>query len=271
MYSQDGGINQIEDYRHYDKLPSVVTQAIQTINRNNPLPLYQQLVQALKSVLEERKLEPGSFFATENLLLKVTKMSRATIRKALEELVRQGLLIRITGKGTFVSVTLPEDHIVLPDLKSLTEELKEKGMRPGTICLESKFIDPSERIAKELNVNNTVLFARRIRTGNDIPILYLCSYIPTHIGITPDMDLPDSLYKLLEQCGKQPSSAKHIIKATIIPRTIARHLGVEPLTAGLAMQRTTFDSSGTPILYEEGLFRGDLYSYTFRMQKHSLF
>ena len=92
-------------YKQNDLLPEKVKKAVQTVNRNNPLPLYQQLLQALYSVLEEGELEPGSFFATEALLQEVTGMSRATIRKAIEELVRRGMLVRITGKGTFCGFT----------------------------------------------------------------------------------------------------------------------------------------------------------------------
>lgn len=250
------------------ELPKTIQNAVQTINRDYPLPLYQQLFETLYNVIINKRLEPGNFFATENLLQKETQISRATIRRALEELVRQKLLIRITGKGTFVAINFPDDRIFLPQLKSLTEELNERGMRPGSTLLQKIQINPSEKVAKKLAINSTtlVLYTERIRTGNGIPILYLRSYIPIEIGVSKTDDIPNSLYQLIEQCGRTISSATHTINAAVTPPEIAKHLGIKKFTAGLTMQRTTFDEQGSPVLYEEGIFRSDLYNYTLTMQ-----
>lgn len=260
---------QLDHFSIYKELPEPVKKSIKAINKNNPLPLYQQLFESLYIVIVDKSLDPGSFFATESLLQKETQMSRATIRRALEELVRKKYLIRITGKGTYVSISFPDDHTVLPHLKSLSQELVERGMEPGSILLQTKQIKPTEKIAKKLKMKSTdlVLFTERIRTGNGIPILHLCSYIPVDIGISENTKIPDSLYQLIEQCGKTISSATHIINASIMSPKTAEHLGVKKSSAGLTMERTTFDSQEIPVIYEEGIFRNDLYSYTLKMQK----
>lgn len=254
-----------KELKSSDKLPEPVERALQKVTKHNPLPLYHQLLQAMQSVLEDKLLESGSFFATELLIQEVTGVSRATIRKALEELVRQGLLIRVTGRGTFVSVKLPEDHIVLPRLKSLTQDLIDRGMRPGTVVVRASVIDPPPHVRSALQTDGQVLMAHRIRTGNDVPILYLVSYIPVSIGLAPDEALPDSLYTLLERHDRAVVSAVHTIRAVLIDEEIAGHLGVEPKSAGFSMERTNYDASDAPVLYEEGIFRGDLFSYTIRM------
>lgn len=257
-------------YSEYRQLPDQIKKTLQTIERENPLPLYQQLYDSLYEVIISKELKPGSFFATESLLQEETHMSRATIRKALGELVRQKYLIRITGKGTFIAINYPESHIVLPTLKSLTQELEEKGMEPGSILLQSKIMEPTKEIARNLNIEMTdeVLYIERIRTGNDIPILYLHGYIPVHIGIPKTFDIIDSLYSFIEQHShKIIHSAKHTINATIIDKKTAKHLGVRKNSAGLTMERTTYDNYGIPILYETGVFRNDLYSYTFTMER----
>ncbi|WP_010276691.1 GntR family transcriptional regulator [Paenibacillus senegalensis] len=251
--------------RSSDKLPEPVESALQKVTKRNPLPLYHQLLQAMQSVLEENLLESGSFFATELLIQEFTGISRATIRKALEELVRQGQLIRITGRGTFVSVKIPEDHIMLPRLKSLTQDLIDRGMRPGTIVVLSSVIDPPPHVRSKLQTEGKVLMTHRIRTGNDVPILYLVSYIPLSIGLNPDEALPDSLYTLLERHSREVVSAVHTIRAVLIDEEIAGHLGVESKSAGFSMERTNYDANDIPVLYEEGIFRGDLFSYTIRM------
>ncbi|MCC3356824.1 GntR family transcriptional regulator [Bacillus sp. REN16] len=260
------------NFSEYKQLADPIKRALQKINRNNPLPLYHQLYDSLYQVIVNKELEPGSFFATESLLQEETQMSRATIRKALGELVREKYLMPITGKGTFISITFPENHIVLPQLKSFSQELRERGMKPGTVELQTKIITPSEQVAKKLGieVSDQVLFTERIRTGNNIPILYLCSYIPANIGIFDDTEIPESLYELIEdQCGKAISSAKHTISAVIVNTKISKHLGVDKNSAGLGMDRTTYDIQGLPVLYETGVFRNDLYSYTFSMEKEN--
>lgn len=263
LHSTEQHIN----YKYSHKLPKQVKEAVQTVNRNNPLPLYQQLLQAFYAVLEKGELKPGSFFATEALLQEYSGMSRATIRKAIEELVRRGMLVRMTGKGTFVS--LPDVQVVVPRLTSLTQELIERGMKPGTMLLEVKWETPSENAVKALGDLDQVLCIRRVRTGNGIPLIYLCAYIPPEIGLTPKMDFGGSLYDILTKHGKNVASAVQTLRATITPREIARLLGVKANSAGLKVQTTTFDQNETPILYEEGVGRGDLYSYTLRMQHYS--
>ncbi|AYV72663.1 MULTISPECIES: GntR family transcriptional regulator [Niallia] len=260
------------NFSEYKQLAEPIKKALQKINRESPLPLYHQLYDSLHQVIINQELEPGSFFATESLLQEETQMSRATIRKALGELVREKYLIPITGKGTFISITFPENHIVLPQLKSFSQELKDRGMKPGTIALQTKIITPTDLIAKKLGIKTSdpVLFTERIRTGNNIPILYLCSYIPVNIGIMDNQEIPESLFSLIEdQCGKVISSAKHTINAVIINSQISKHLGVDKNSAGLGMERTTYDVHGLPVLYETGVFRNDLYSYTFSMIKEN--
>lgn len=248
-----------------NELPACVVHSLKAINRNNPLPLYQQLLQSLYSVLEKRKLKPGSFFATELLMQKETGVSRSTIRRALEELTRRGLLVRITGKGTFVA--LPGVHVTVPELKSLTQELMERGMKPGTVFLEAKWTSFPDYLKEQIE-NKKSLLVRRIRTGNGIPLLYSSIYIPEDIGITDDMNFSGSVYEKLKNHGRTATTAIQTIKATIITKEVAKLLGVSDQVAGLFIQRKTYDQNGEFILYEEGVGRGDHYSYTLKMQRY---
>ncbi len=250
-----------------DEVLAKLRAAVQNINKTNPLPLYQQLLQELYKLLLSDELKPGSFFATESLLQEYTGMSRDTVRKTLEELVRRGMLVRITGKGTFVAI--PDIPIVATRLRSLTQELREKGTEPGSTNLAVEWTTPSKEVAEHLKIQDKVLFVRRIRTGNGVPLIYSCVYLPPDIGITPDMEIGVSIYKLLSKHGRHPNSAIHNIKAVNIPKDIARLLGVNPLAAGLQLQRITYDGMDTPIMFEEGIGRGDHYGYTLKMQNYT--
>lgn len=260
--------NSVQDSSYKsDEVLGKLRSAVQKINKNSPLPLYQQLMQELYKLLQSGDLKPGSFFATESLLQEYTGMSRATVRKSLEELVRRGVLVRVTGKGTFVAI--PDIPIVASRLRSLTQELREKGTEPGTTILGVEWTTPPKEVAEQLNTFDRVLFIRRIRTGNGVPLIYSCVYLPPEIGVTPDTVIGQSVYTLLSQHGRHPSSAIHTIKAVNISKDIARLLGVTPSTAGLQLHRITFDSMGNPIMFEEGIGRGDHYGYTLEMHNYT--
>jgi|SRR5699024_1269041 len=257
-------------YNYNHTLPSPVKNALQTIDSNGDLPLYKQLFKALKAIIVSEEVKSGSFFATESLIKKELNISRDTIRKSLSELEQQGYLLRITGKGTFVSISMPEKSIVLSNFKSMTQEIQDRGMTPGTIIIDADKIKPSVKLMKKLHLkeSDTVLFIERLRTGNDIPILYEQAFIPffstlENININ---NLPSSLYELIKSGGKSVHSANHIITATNMNKKVSKLLGVKESTAGLAMERTTFDAQMTPVIYEEGVFRTDLYYYTLTMK-----
>ncbi|MBS4195776.1 GntR family transcriptional regulator [Lederbergia citri] len=256
-----------DEYKPSDRLIKVIEEELKRINRQNPMPLYHQLIQVLQNVIEKEKMEPGSFFATEILLQELSGMSRNTVRKALEELVRKGYLIRVVGKGTFISI--PDAQVVVPQLKSLTQELTERGMKAGAVFLDAKWVDLSENISRQLNGEKRALLVRRIRTGNGIPLFYTCAYIPEYVGLNVDSMFTNSLYEMLAHQGWIPKVASHTIKGVIITSEVANLLGVPANSAGLLNQRITYDESERPIVYEEGVGRGDLYSYKLNMRHYS--
>jgi len=250
-------------------LPKEVSKVLKTVNKNGTKPLYIQLINLLKEVIERKNIKQGDFFATESLIQKETQLSRSTVRKALEEMVRQGYLIRITGKGTFVSLSVPKKSVVRSELKSMSQELEEKGMTPGSILLTVKKIKPPKNITNKLQLteNEKVLYIERIRTGNDIPILYVEGYVSLKFGDFQTNDIPNSLYKMVRDNGVILQNAEHIIGATNITSEISKHLGVVEGSAGITMKRVTFDNNSKPIIYETGVFRSDLFNHTLIMQQ----
>jgi len=247
-------------------LPQSVLNNLQKISRKQSTPLYHQLYQVLYDALKSNELEPGSFFATEVLLQKATGMSRTTIRKAIDEYTKKGMLTRITGKGTYVK--LPDVRIIVPELKSLTEELIDRGMKPGAVFLNSKYVTAPEQVEDELKNKKEMLMIERIRTGNGVPILFSTAYFPGDIPLNKGVDFSGSIYELLKEHNHVPHKATHIVGATIITQKIAKSLEIPNNTAGLFIKIKTYDKNENLILYEEGIGRGDLYNYTLSMQPY---
>lgn len=254
---------------NYKSLAPQIKKSLRSVDRSSSIPLYLQLLDSLKKVIDDKEIEPGGFFATESLLQKETQLSRSTVRKALEELVRLKHLIRITGKGTFVSISIPKESVVLSELKSMSQGLIDRGMSPGSIILNTKKMKPPKEVSEKLQLDSSeeVLYIERIRTGNSIPILYVEGYIPLKIGISNIDEIPESLYQFVQENGVSIQNAKHVINASKISATVSKYLGVEESSVGMTMERTTFDDTQSPVIYEEGIFRADLYSYTLVMQK----
>src|SRR5216683_1645459 len=113
-----------------------------TLERTNPLPLYYQLKEVLRQQIRAGHLAPHTAIPSEPELVASYRVSRATVRQALTELVNEGLLYRQHGKGTYVCE--PRVQQTLSELASLTDELKRRGKRPGGLLL----IDELVRVAE---------------------------------------------------------------------------------------------------------------------------
>lgn len=241
---------------------------MQRINRDLPIPLYYQIYQLLEAELTDGTRMPGDYFSTEVELQERFQVSRATIRNALTMLENGGHIVRITGKGIHLA---PEKvKVDLLQLLSFSEEMKRRGMVPGTTLLGVDRVVPSRTIAKALHLKaeeETILISR-IRTGDGLPIVYSQSYVPLTFGMSEELDYSGSLYELIfSHTGKAVSEALHIIEGAIIEGDSAECLGVDSGFPGLRFQRTAFDPYETPLVYEEGMIRADKYAYEIRLKK----
>ncbi len=134
------------------------------LERSNPVPLYYQLKEVLRQQIKSGQLAPNTAIPSEPELVASYQVSRATVRQALTELVNEGLLYRMHGKGTYVREPRMEEHI--NELSSLTNELTRRGKRPGGILLLSELARGSEAVRRQLNLaeDEQVIRLERLRT-----------------------------------------------------------------------------------------------------------
>ncbi|MDN4076017.1 GntR family transcriptional regulator [Fictibacillus terranigra] len=238
------------------------------LERQNPVPLYYQITKILEKEITEGLYKAGDHFSTEMELQKDFNVSRATIRKALEPLESNGLIFRVTGKGIFISpVKLSVD---LPNLLSFSEEMEKRGKKPSAKLLSVEVIDAPHVVSEALQIGERAktIVIRRIRLGDDMPIVYSDSYLPDHIGLTLNDDFSGSLYELLHVItGRPVVEAKHTIEASIANQDMASYLDVNEGFPLLSFRRIGYDPSSQPIVYETGLARSDKYSYDIYLKK----
>jgi len=240
-------------------------QSESRIDRHTPVPLYFQIAEQLRNEIRTEQMEPGALLTTDERVQQEFGVSRATARKAIDELVDEALVERITGKGTFVIE--PRLQVPLPAMLSFTEELERRGMRPRTRIVSVGCASASERTAHALKIpiGTRVLQLERIRYADDKPVLHTVDFLLSNLGIGPERDFSGSLYRLIESSGLQLHSSQNIIGAAVTNARLGKLLQVGTGFPVLALRRTSYDRKGRPVLYEDATCRGDLFSYAIRM------
>ena len=182
------------------------------LDRSSPVPLYYQLAQAIEAAIRDGELAPGDRFENELALAKRLTLSRPTTRRAIQELVDKGLLVRKRGVGTQV-VQNPVHRRV--ELTSLFDDLARAGQEPTTKLLEYHVGPPDEEVARELNLTDDreVVSIHRLRCANGEPLAVMTNHLP--VEIAPDAEELESngLYQSLRARGVHIRLARQRIGA----------------------------------------------------------
>jgi len=230
------------------------------LDRSSPVPLYYQLAQAIEAAIREGELAPGDRFENELALAKRLTLSRPTTRRAIQELVDKGLLVRKRGVGTQV-VQHPAHQRV--ELTSLFDDLVRAGHEPTTQLLDYRVGLPSDEVARELSVaaDCEVVMIHRLRYANGEPLAVMINHLP--VGIAPAADELQSrgLYQSLRARGVHIRLARQRIGARGATRSEARLLDEKAGAALLTMTRTAFDDSGTPVEFGAHCYRGSRHHF----------
>lgn len=158
------------------------------LSEDSPVPLYHQLELVLRDFVLAGEVETGALLPTETELQEAYGVSRSTVRKAIDELVRAGLIERRRGIGTFVADPVANNYKCLV---SFTAEALREGRQPSTRVLEFSVGRPSEAVAEQLNVGDgEVIFIKRLRLLDGEPMFIASSHVPR--AVAPDLE-PDSL------------------------------------------------------------------------------
>ncbi|MGA9870719.1 MAG: GntR family transcriptional regulator [Rhodococcus sp. (in: high G+C Gram-positive bacteria)] len=230
------------------------------LDRGSPLPLYFQLAQTIESAILSGQLAPGDRFENELALAKRLNLSRPTTRRAIQELVDKGLLVRKRGVGTQV-VQSPVHRPV--ELTSLFDDLARAGQNPSTKLLEYQIGIPSDDVARELNLvdDTEVVTIRRLRSTNGEPLALMTNHLPSSIAPDPDELESQGLYQSLRTRGVHIRLARQRIGARAADREEALLLDEKVKAPLLTMHRTAFDDSGSVVEFGSHAYRGSRYYF----------
>lgn len=224
------------------------------------VPLYQQLKDIIIERIDNNTWNPGDKIYSEQQLSDLFTVSRNTAKRAIEDLVQDGVLYRIQGKGTFLSY--PKIEQSLSAFYSFSQVLKDKGLKPKDIILEIKVEKATHKVAKALQITKgeEVIMLQRLRCANEEPIILESSYFPKKsiddikkLALVGEVPLYDVLRN---EFGIIVNSAKETFEPILINEE-ANHLEVKLGSPALLLERVAYDPSKKPVEFCKSIVRGD--------------
>lgn len=230
----------------------------------DPWPKHHRVYLVLRQAILEGHYTPEKPLPNEIALTEQFQVSRITIRKAMERLDREGLIVRYRGKGTF-PVASNESSPLQASISGVIENLIAMGLKTDVSVIDFGYVAASAEVAKALEVEpgELVQKATRIRSHRGSPFSLLITYVPEAIGRTfTEADLASQpLLLLLERAGAKVTSAEQAITAKLATPGQAEMLKVEPGDALLCIRRKVFTEDDRPVEYIEGYYRPDTYEH----------
>jgi GntR family transcriptional regulator len=248
---------------------------LKIVDPSNPIPKYLQISAWLKELIQTGRYKEGERLPSEIELSRLCEVNRNTLRQAISELTAEGLLRKEKGKGTFVSMSkpVPLKH-KLERISSFRDDLNEIGIEENTIILKKGIEDAPDHVAKTLilGVNSKVIAIRRLRMGDDIPLIYEESYLP--IEMFKDilgMDLTGSMYKVLsERFDVVLARSDQTIRAVNLNVQIVKLFDLPKNSAGLYMESVTYNENNIPIEVLCSYYRGDKYVFEVELGRYHI-
>lgn len=238
------------------------------LDRSSPLPLYYQLRNVLLGQIESGALVPGDTLPTERELIDRYRVSRITVRQALNSLMADGLVYRQRGLGTFVRKNRIEQE--LSTLTGFSEEMMARGLEPGARLISAETVDADGAVAARMRIapGHPVFKLVRIRLADGEPMALDVNYLPSDVGeCLQNENLEDALYSLFPKLGVELDWADQAIGAAPADDLIAHHLCVKRGTPVLLMERVVTATDGRIVEYSRTAYRSDRYTYKVRLKR----
>ncbi|WP_026394041.1 GntR family transcriptional regulator [Acetobacterium malicum] len=233
---------------------------MEDIRRKNPKPLYVQLEELIRNKIEGGQWKPHTAIPSESELNKMFGVSRMTIRSACSQLVRDGLLYRVPGKGTFVADAKIETESLA--YMGFREQLERMGYEISTAVLGIETVAAEGRISRRLTCpeGTPIIQIRRLRFLKGQPLSLHYSYIPVALCANLDNDIleREQLCVLLEQQrGLKPLRVIETLESATATEMESTLFEVEPGYPLLVLEDVLYDQQDTPYEYSKVVFRGD--------------
>jgi len=234
-------------------------EVIRPLDPSGALPLYQQLQRAIREAIHSHVLAPDDALPAERQMASELSVSRITVRKAIDGLVEEGLLVRRQGSGNFVCSRIEKNFA---KLTSFSEDMRSRGRTPHSEWLKRAegAVSPEEALTLRLSPGAPVYRFHRLRFADDSPMCL--EYATVAAEALPSLSaVGDSLYEALEAARNPPVRALQRLRALLLNTEQARLLHAREGDAGLLVERVGFLRDGRAVELTQSFFRGDTYDF----------
>jgi len=240
------------------------------INREYPHKLYFQLCEIMKKKIEKNEWELDSQIPTEEELCKIYGVSRATVRTAISELVREGYLTRQQGKGTFVKKQMSDE---LSMLTSFRELMLEPGISFSTKILAQTTMMPMANLSTILNIppDKHSIYIRRATIVEGRPVIIQELYIPLYVcpQLLKEDVVNNSLFGLFKKYKINITLIKNNFGITHVSPNDAKLFGLAKGSPVLLLEQIFF-SGETQVMYMRSVKRPDSFGLSIEFKKSSI-
>ncbi|MBL8120354.1 MAG: GntR family transcriptional regulator [Anaerolineae bacterium] len=226
---------------------------------------YLDLKQSIAQAITNGEYAPHDQLPSQRTLGQQFGLSHMSVRRAINELIQEGLIYAVAGKGLYAAA--PKVDVERDGMVSFSEDMRSRGMAASSRILRAEVVSAPTLLAQVLGVEigAALVYLRRLRLANDEPMAVQDTYLPR--ALCPD---------LLEQIGQSPSlfallrevyhlrlaRSSNAAEAVLATDEEARLLGMTLPAALLITEQITYLDNGQPVEFVRSAYRGDRYRLT---------
>ena len=239
------------------------TKVEMRMRRNSVVPLYQQLADTIRQQIADNALKPGDRILTEAELSEKFEVSRITVRKAIDQLVEEDVVVRKQGIGTFVAEKKLH-RVMRNQVISFTEMCQLSGGVPSSELISAGWVKADPSVGNHLGVapQERIIKIVRVRKIDGLPVMLETSYYPQRAAFLLQENLTGSTYQAFRAHDLIPSHGKktfEICKATAKEAALLDTAKNQPL---LLQEDTVTDQNGEILHYTKLVINSDRYRLT---------
>lgn len=231
----------------------------QTIERESPVPYYEQLFTILRDRVTSGEFPTDERLPSEQELCREFGLSRATVRQTLAKLESEGYARRVARRGVFASIPDQSSGWIVQDAQGFLESQIRQGKTGiDTTVVAAQFVEPPQHVAEALQVDPGVkVFAlERVRSLDGTIAMFSTNWFPLEVGqkmaaATDVLEGTGSVNSTLFAAGFVTSGARRVIRAMNAPDAVATHLGVGSDDPVLRVRSLSWDHEDTRFDYYE--------------------
>jgi GntR family transcriptional regulator len=241
------------------------------LNKNSPLPLWYQVKENIIDLIEQGSYSDDSSLPTEKQLCKQFEVSVITVRKAMDELTREGILVKKQGKGTFLNTKKFKRE--LKNFYGFSQDITNAGATPSRKIISFEIKKPPLFISRKLGIKSDeeIYEIRTLTLANEVPVIFSVFFIPESRlkSLKKEKILAKSIYNILVDDYKiKLKNETWNIAATALDEYEAKLLNAKPGIPALMHESISYDINDKIIMYAKGVLRSDICTFSISLNNN---